>query len=177
MSDYTCDVCGRGCSATYGGSCISCHTQRDHDPPPKAPPRSLYLIGSLRNPRVPEIAATLRKVGWDVFDDWYAAGPTADDAWRDYEKARGHDLVQALDGYSCQHVYNFDKKHLERCSAAMLVAPAGKSAHLELGIVIGAKKPGYILLDGDPDRYDAMYAYATRVFRNLDEAVSCLKVT
>lgn len=139
-------------------------------------PRSLYLIGSLRNPRVPEIAAQFRAIGWDVFDDWYAAGEHADDAWRDYERARGHTLPEALKGYACQHVYNFDKQHLERCSAAMLVMPSGKSAHLELGVVIGAKKPAYILLDGDPDRYDAMYAYATAVFTTVEEAVSCLRL-
>jgi len=39
----------------------------------------LYLIGSLRNPRVPEVAEILRWNGHLVFDDWYAAGPEADD--------------------------------------------------------------------------------------------------
>jgi len=56
----------------------------------------VYLIGSLRNPAVPELANTIRALGYDVFDDWYAAGPEADDKWRDYEKARGHTYKQAL---------------------------------------------------------------------------------
>lgn len=139
------------------------------------PKRSLYLIGSLRNPRVPEIAAAFRKGGWDVFDDWYSAGEHADDAWRDYERARGHALPEALKGYAAQHVFNFDKQHIDRCSAVMLVLPAGKSGHLELGYAIGQGKPGYILLDGDPERYDVMYAFASAVFMTLDEAAEALR--
>jgi len=30
----------------------------------------IYLIGSLRNPAVPEVAQKMRAVGIDVFDDW-----------------------------------------------------------------------------------------------------------
>lgn len=40
----------------------------------------VYVIGSLRNPRIPEIANELReKLGCEVFDDWHAAGPHGDD--------------------------------------------------------------------------------------------------
>lgn len=135
--------------------------------------KSLYLIGSLRNPRVPEIAKALREqLKIDVFDDWFASGPEADDHWRDYEKAKGNNFVQALKGHSAQHVFNYDKSHLDRCDAALLVAPAGKSGHLELGYMLGKGKPGYILLDGDPDRFDVMYGFATGVFSSTEEFVA-----
>ena len=49
----------------------------------------LYIIGSLRNPRVPEVAKDLRESGYEVFDDWFAAGERADDSWQSYEKGRG----------------------------------------------------------------------------------------
>lgn len=139
--------------------------------------KSIYLIGSLRNPRVPIVAQLLRDAGYEVFDDWYAAGPEADDKWRDYEKARGHDFKTALAGHAAQHVFNFDRKHLERCDIAVLLAPSGKSAHLELGVVLGAKKPGFILLDGDPERYDVMYNFATAVFSTVEELVARLRQT
>ena len=58
----------------------------------------IYLIGSLRNPRVPEIAAKLRDAGHVVFDDWFAAGPEADDWWQKYEIARGHNFKEGLAG-------------------------------------------------------------------------------
>ena len=34
----------------------------------------IYLIGSLRNPSIPETAAKLRDAGHEVFDDWFSAG-------------------------------------------------------------------------------------------------------
>ena len=136
---------------------------------------SIYLIGSLRNPLSPGVANQLREHGWDVFDDWYAAGEHADDAWRDYERARGHDLVDALEGYAAKHVNDFDQHHLERCQAAVLVMPAGKSGFLELGQVIGMKKPSYIILDGDPDRYDVMFRRATGVYRAIEHFIAKVK--
>ena len=40
--------------------------------------KTIYLIGSLRNPKIPEIGRQLRDLGFDVLDDWFAAGPRAD---------------------------------------------------------------------------------------------------
>ena len=34
----------------------------------------VYLVGSLRNPYVREVASLLRTAGHDVFDDWHACG-------------------------------------------------------------------------------------------------------
>lgn len=135
----------------------------------------IYLIGSLRNPRIPEIAKELRVAGHEVFDDWYAAGPEADDYWQRYEQARGHDFQRALKGYPAQHVYNYDRFHLDRMGTGVLVLPAGKSGHLELGYMIGQKKPGYILMDGEPERFDVMYNFASGVFTNMDDLLRTLK--
>ena len=132
----------------------------------------IYLIGSLRNPKVPEIAAKLRKSGHEVFDDWFAAGPEADDYWQKYEKERGHNYKEGLAGYAAKHVFSFDKHHLDRNEIAILALPAGKSGHLELGYFIGSGKPGYILFDGVmPDRWDVMYQFATDVFFDLDSLI------
>ncbi len=128
----------------------------------------IYLIGSLRNSEIPKIAKRLRKLGFDVFDDWYAAGPEADDKWRDYEKERGRTYKEALNGLAADHVFQFDLKHLNNCDIAVLCLPAGKSAHLELGYVIGRGKKGYILLD-KPERWDVMYKFAKEVFYTLEE--------
>lgn len=134
----------------------------------------IYLIGSLRNPEIPTIAAVLRSAGHEVFDDWYAAGPNADDHWRDYEINRGHSFIQALDGYAAGHVFEFDKQHLDRSDAGVLVLPAGKSGHLELGYLLGQGKQGYIVLDKQPDRFDVMYKFATRVVPSVSELLEWL---
>ncbi len=123
----------------------------------------IYLIGSLRNPEVPKIARRLEDaLGERVFADWFAAGPHADDAWRDYEKSRGISFAEALQEPAATNVFEFDRRHLEQARAVVLVLPAGKSGHMELGWCLGRGTPGYILLDS-PDRWDVMYKFATGV--------------
>lgn len=136
--------------------------------------RSVYLIGSLRNEEIPKIAQSLRTTGLDVFDDWFAAGPEADDYWKKYEEARGKSYIEALRSYAAVHVFEFDRHHLDRCDAALLALPAGKSGHLELGYVAGSGKPTFILLDR-PDRWDVMYQFATRVFETKEEMIDYFK--
>ena len=131
--------------------------------------QSLYVIGSLRNPEIPNVAADMRALGYDVFDDWYAAGPEADDYWKKYEQARGRTYIEALDGYPAGQVFKYDKSHLDRCQAAVLVLPAGKSGHMELGYFIGSGKPGYILMPPGDDRWDVMYRFATKVVTSTEE--------
>lgn len=132
---------------------------------------SIYLIGSLRNPKVPLLAARLRAEGFEVFDDWYAAGPRADDHWQDYEKNREHSFTEALRGYAARHVFEYDRKHLDRCKIAVLLMPAGKSGHLEFGYMMGQGKLGFVLLDKEPERFDVMYGFAAGVTADEDELV------
>lgn len=124
--------------------------------------KSIYIIGSLRNQRIPEIGNAIRQLGIEAFDDWYAAGPEADDRWKEYEKGRGRTYGEALLGHAANHVFEFDRHHLDRVDAAVLVLPAGKSGHLELGYVSGRGKPTYVLFpEGEPEeRWDVMYQFA-----------------
>ena len=134
----------------------------------------LYLIGSLRNPQVPAFATRLRSLGIEVFDDWVAAGPEADDHWQRYEQYRGHSYTQALAGHAARHVFEYDKEHLDNCDGAVLLLPAGRSSHLELGYVIGRGKPGWIVLDDEARtsaRFDVMYKFATAVFGTEEELI------
>jgi len=131
--------------------------------------KSVYLIGSLRNDKIPQVGNLLRAHGWDAFDDWYGAGHEADDKWRDYENLRGRQHKDALYGYAARHVFQFDKHHLDRCDLAVLVMPAGKSGHLELGYFVGTGKPGFILFDAVPERYDVMHQFATDVFTSDED--------
>ena len=135
----------------------------------------VYLIGSLRNPLVPQVAAQLRAAGYSVFDDWFAAGEHADDAWRDYERGRGHTLPEALKGEAAWHIFEFDKKWLDKADVAILMLPAGKSGHLELGYVCGCGKPTFVLLDKDPDRYDVMYRFMSGVSATVEDLLKHMR--
>lgn len=123
----------------------------------------IYLIGSLRNDAIPKTASVLRQSGYNVFDDWYAAGPEADDYWKAYEQDRGRRYIEALQGEAAKNVHRFDQTHLDGAEAAILVLPAGKSGHLELGYMAGKGKKTFILLDAEVDRWDVMYRFADAV--------------
>ena len=129
----------------------------------------IYLIGSLRNEKIPHIANKIRELGFEVFDDWFSPGPEADEYWRKYEKVRGSSYKEALSNWAGKHVFEFDKFHIDRASIGVLYMPAGKSAHLELGYMLGQGKRGYILFDEEPERWDVMYQFATGVFFSYEE--------
>lgn len=134
----------------------------------------IYLIGSLRNPEIPHLANRIRELGFDVFDDWFAAGPKADDCWREYEQIRGRTFTQALGGRAAHNVFQFDRANLEAADIVVLALPAGKSGHLELGWAAGQSKPTFVLLD-NPDRWDVMYQFATAVADTEEKLLTILR--
>lgn len=135
----------------------------------------IYLIGSLRTPAVPILGRRLREAGFQVFDDWHAAGPHADDEWQKYETQRGRTYGQALKGAAAKNIFAFDLKNLEQCDTAVMLMPAGKSAHLELGYMLGREKLGYVLFDKEPERWDVMYQFADGIFFGYDSLLKQLK--
>jgi nucleoside 2-deoxyribosyltransferase len=135
----------------------------------------IYVIGSLRNKNIPIIGNELRKLDFEVFDDWFSPGPHADDFWRQYEKVKNSTYKQALNGWAAKHIFEFDKFHLDRCDIGVLVMPAGKSCHLELGYLIGKGKTCYILFDKEPVRWDVMCRFANDVFFDIEELKKKLK--
>ncbi len=138
--------------------------------------KSIYIIGSLRNPEIPSLANDLEKLGLDVFADWHAGGPECDDYWKKYEQARGRSYGEALNGYMAKHVFEFDKLHLDRTDGVVLLAPAGKSGHLELGYTIGKGKPGFILYPEEPsERWEVMTQFATGVFFDRQKFLDHIK--
>ncbi|NMC99871.1 MAG: hypothetical protein GYA62_09135 [Bacteroidales bacterium] len=124
----------------------------------------IYLIGSLRNEKIPVLANKIRdlKLDVEVFDDWFSPGPEADDYWRKYEKIRGSTYGEALNNWACRHIYEFDKFHIDRANIGVLYMPCGKSGFLELGYMIGKGKKCFILFDEEPqnDRWDIMLVFA-----------------
>lgn len=131
----------------------------------------IYLIGSLRNPKIPIIGNRLRQEGFSVWDDWFAGGKTADDEWKNYEEGLGHTYLEALQGDAAKHIYQFDHTHLDLCDTGLLVCPAGKSAHLELGYMLGSGRKGYILLDTQGIRWDVMYQFANGIYQDINNLI------
>jgi len=130
--------------------------------------KKIYLMGALRNPEVPKLANEIRELGFEVFDDWFTPGPEADTFLFEYEKGRGRNYLEALEGFAANHIFAFDLEHLDSADIGLLLMPAGRSCHLEIGYLAGQGKPTYVLLDEEPSRIDIMYKLLTKVF--LDKA-------
>jgi endogenous inhibitor of DNA gyrase (YacG/DUF329 family) len=69
----------------------------------------VYLIGALKNPRVPHVGNALRAAGFDVMDEWWTPGEHADTHWQEYEKLRGRSYREALRGRSATNTFMFDR--------------------------------------------------------------------
>ena len=95
--------------------------------------------------------------------------PEADDFWRNFEKVRGSTYKQALSNYAGKHIYEFDKHHIDRADIGVLIMPAGKSGHMELGYLIGKGKKCFVLFEEEPERWDVMYQFAEAICFSYDE--------
>lgn len=137
--------------------------------------KTIYLIGSLRNENIPDLAAKIRPLGYDVFDDWHSAGPEADDCFQAYRLKRGMNYREALGSYAAKHIFAFDKYHLDRADIVVLCLPAGKSGHLELGYAVGCGKKTIICFDKEPERFDQMYQFVDYVALNEGELIDKLR--
>lgn len=137
--------------------------------------KSIYIVGALKNWKVVDFANELEAAGFEAFADWLTPGPEADTYLLKYAKRRGWSYKQALDSHAAKHVFEFDKSHIDRCDAVVVLMPAGKSAMIELGYARGKGKPGYILFDKEPKRFDVMFRFASDVFFDKKELMKALK--
>jgi len=137
--------------------------------------KKIYLIGALANHRIPRIAKEIRNLGFICFDNWWSAGPLADSYLKHYAKLKGLNYKETLQDAASQNTFQFDKSNLDDSDISVLVMPAGKSGHLELGYFIGRGKPGYILFEREPSRVDIMYQFATNIFFSKKELYKELK--
>lgn len=136
----------------------------------------VYCIGSLKNPAIPDVAIQLRKAGYEAFDDWWSSSEDCDDWWQAHERQKGRTYREAIYGYHARNVYAFDKHHLDRCDAGVLIMPAGRSGHAEFGYLVGQGKPTYILFLDEPERFDIMHLLSTCICFSVEELLSMLKV-
>lgn len=136
----------------------------------------IYIFGSLANTRIPEITNTLRAAGFEVFSEWHAAGPEGDRWWKEYFASQGLSYKEMLSTAFVETAFNFDLDHMQRADIGVLVMPAGRSGHMEIGWMLGRGKKGYILYpDGEPERPDLMVKLATDICFSVEELLGVLR--
>lgn len=132
--------------------------------------KKVYIVGSLRNPKIVDFDVALTDLGYDVFSGWFGAGETADQSWKFYEQAKGNTFREGLYSNAAQHIFQFDRRFLDRADIAVLLLPAGRSGHLEIGYATGRKKRTFVVFEEEPeDRWDVMYNFVERVFFSQKE--------
>lgn len=148
----------------------------------------IYVASSWRNAHQPALVDDLRVQGHDVYDFRH---PTGGDhlgfSWSDVDPEwpswTADEYVAALDHPIAAAGFESDFGAMQWANAGVLVLPCGRSAHLEAGYFVGARKLLYILLD--PAEFqpgaghhvtELMYRMATRIFTDRDELLRDLYV-
>lgn len=138
-------------------------------------PPLVYIGGSMANREsLLLLSAALRKAGLNVFNEWAAPGEQTDQKWKEFTQAQGFTFLQALAAPHAQDVFNFDKTWLDQADAFVLLLPAGRSAHTELGYMAGMGKPAYVFMAEEPERYDVMLLFATGITNSLEQLLKWL---
>lgn len=137
----------------------------------------VYVGGSMRNRKgVLEVAKALEEAGVETFHSWINPGEETDDKWQEWQKSLGRDYFAAMKDPHVANVFNFDKLWLRKSDAFVMVGPAGKSAHAELGFMYGCGKPTVVLMEEEPERWDIMCpAFAWEMARTKEEVVEFIK--
>lgn len=104
-------------------------------------PLRVFVSTSWLNPHFDDHISALAAIpGLQVFNfrstggfDWQDIDPR----WRDWT---AQECIKALDHPLAQAEFDTDMGALERADVVVLLMPCGRSAHLELGYAVGAKK-------------------------------------
>lgn len=139
----------------------------------------IYVASSWRNKHQPYVVEELRANAFDVYDFRNPSAGNSGFQWSEIDRdwqAWGFDAYKAaLNHEHAEEGFRLDREAVNSCDACVLVLPCGRSAHLELGHVIGQGKPGYILYPyGKHFEPELMYKWAT-LHNRLDELIVDLR--
>lgn len=140
----------------------------------------IYVASSWRCRHQPGVVELLRAAGHSVYDFQHPDGgdhlgfswSEIDPEWRSWDRPAylagiAHPVAQA--GFAS------DFTAMQGADACVLVLPCGRSAHLEAGWFVGARRRLVIYLpEDDPGGADLMYLMADRIVTTPDELVDAL---
>lgn len=137
----------------------------------------IYVASSWRNEYYPEVVATLRKEGFEVYN--FRNPPSGDSGfhWVDVDAHCGDwtpdEYKKGLQHPLAERQFANDIEAMKSCNACVLVLPCGRSAHTEAGWFAGQGKPvvAYIPEKIEPE---LMYKLFTGVATTMEEVVDLL---
>jgi hypothetical protein len=143
-------------------------------------PKYVYVASSWRNPVYPGIIAALRAAGIDHYDfrnppggpgfSWDQVGGTP------FSRSEPvGTYLEMMQRPRAAAGFFTDYGAMHRADAFVLVLPCGKSAHLELGWAVGARKRTAVLLE-DPIEPELMYRMVDYLAPSLFDLLGWLGV-
>lgn len=144
----------------------------------------IYLASSWRNARQPTVLAALRHFGHEVYDFRNPAegydnptGVTAGFKWSeidpDWQQWTRETYITALGHPIAERGFQSDWQAMKWADTGVLLLPSGRSAHIEAGYFVGARKPLHILLSEEQEP-ELMYLMATSISRSIAELATWL---
>jgi nucleoside 2-deoxyribosyltransferase len=135
----------------------------------------IYVASSWRNKRLDEVVAALRGAGHQVYDFREDGDSGAAFNWSDidpqWQQWSPEEFRDNLEDPIAARGFNRDMDALANSEALLLVLPCGRSAHLELGYAIGARKPTVLLL-ADGQEPELMYKAVDELCLEMEEVLS-----
>jgi len=132
----------------------------------------IYVASSWRNIHQPGIVTMLKRHGHSVYDFRNPEPGNTGFQWSAIDKNWQHwtpkQYKTALTHEVAQEGFDLDINALAECGACLLVAPCGRSSHLELGFAVGSGKRTAIYIP-QPQEPELMYKMAGRILLNEGE--------
>lgn len=134
--------------------------------------RRIYLASSWRNERQPVVLDALRTFGHEVYDfrnpepgntgfQWSEIDPN----WKRWTREQ---YIDALAHPIATAGFNLDFGAMQWADTGVLLLPSGRSAHIEAGYFVGARKSLHILLTEEQEP-ELMYLMASSISRSIAE--------
>lgn len=136
----------------------------------------VYVASSWRNPHQPKTVQLLLHAGAAVYDFRHPLPGDHGFSWGDlaaeWQGWSNREYIAALKHPIAQAGFNSDITALRECSHCVLVAPCGRSAHLELGFAVGAGKQTAVLLPEEPQEPELMLSMCDLITDNVGEVMA-----
>jgi hypothetical protein len=133
----------------------------------------IYVASSWRNEHQPSVVTALRAAGHEVYDFRNPAPGDRGFHWSDIDPLwkfwSPGQFRESLDHPIAANGFATDMFALHCCEALVLVMPCGRSAHLEAGWAVGAKRTTVVLLSDDEP--ELMYRMFDHVCCDLGEVL------
>lgn len=139
--------------------------------------RKIYLASSWRNMQQPAFVESLRAKGHEVYDFKNPSGRTGF-SWRevdpDWKNWTPEQYLVAMRHPISEAGFQSDWQAMKWADTGVLLLPSGRSAHIEAGYFVGARKPLHIVIGPELGEAELMYKMTPHIHTSLDGLLSSL---